>query len=38
LSAMEGNEDFRCDYVKQLDYAKRYGTFPAYVVRRRRPA
>lgn len=25
---------FRCDYVKQLDWAKRYGTFPAYVVRR----
>lgn len=35
LAAMEGVEEFRCDYVKQLDWAKRYGTFPAYVVRRR---
>ncbi|MFU8876514.1 MAG: TRAFs-binding domain-containing protein [Wenzhouxiangellaceae bacterium] len=36
LAAMEGITEFRCDYVKQLDWAKRYGTFPAYVVRRRR--
>ncbi|MFU8821305.1 MAG: hypothetical protein ACNA8G_07065 [Gammaproteobacteria bacterium] len=35
LAAMEGVTEFRCDYVKQLDWAKRYGTFPAYVVRRR---
>lgn len=34
LAAMEGVAEFRCDYVKQLDWAKRYGTFPAYVVRR----
>jgi class 3 adenylate cyclase len=34
LAAMEGAKGFRCDYVKQLDWAKRYGTFPAYVVRR----
>ena len=33
LSALAGVDDFRCDYVKQLDWAKRYGTFPAYVVR-----
>ena len=35
LAAMEGVEEFYCDYVKQLDWAKRYGTFPAYVLRRR---
>ena len=34
LAAMEGVTEFRCDYVKQLEWAKRYGTFPAYVVRR----
>lgn len=34
LAAMEGARGFRCDYVKQLDWAKRYGTFPAYVLRR----
>jgi hypothetical protein len=33
LAAREGVTEFRCDYVKQLDWAKRYGTFPAYVVR-----
>lgn len=36
LAAMESVTSFRCDYVKQLDWAKRYGTFPAYVVRRQR--
>lgn len=35
LVAMEGVDEFRCDYVKELEWAKRYGTFPAYVVRRR---
>ena len=34
LAAMEEAKGFRCDYVKQLDWAKRYGTFPAYVLRR----
>lgn len=34
LAAIEAVTEFRCDYVKQLDWAKRYGTFPAYVVRR----
>jgi class 3 adenylate cyclase len=36
LANMDGVAEFRCDYVKQLDWAKRYGTFPAYVVRARR--
>ena len=36
LAGMEDIAEFRCDYVKQLDWAKRYGTFPAYLVRRRR--
>lgn len=34
LAAVDNVTEFRCDYVKQLDWAKRYGTFPAYVVRR----
>jgi class 3 adenylate cyclase len=34
LAAIEGIEEFRCDYVKELEWAKRYGTFPAYVIRR----
>lgn len=34
LATLERTGDFRCDYVKQLDWAKRYGTFPAFVVRR----
>lgn len=34
LVAMDGVSDFRCDYVKEMEWAKRYGTFPAYVVRR----
>jgi class 3 adenylate cyclase len=37
LAAREGVTEFRCDYVKQLDWAKRYGTFPAYVVRAQPP-
>ncbi len=35
LAALDGVTGFRCEYVKELDWAKRYGTFPAYVVRRR---
>lgn len=35
LAALERVTEFRCDYVKELDWAKRYGTFPAYLVRRR---
>jgi len=38
LAELEGITQFRCDYVKQLDWAKRYGTFPAYVLHRQRPA
>lgn len=38
LAGMDEIAEFRCDYVKQLDWAKRYGTFPAYLVRRRRSA
>lgn len=34
LAMLNPIRGFRCDYVKQLDWAKRYGTFPAYVVRR----
>jgi class 3 adenylate cyclase len=35
LAELDDTAQFRCDYVKQLDWAKRYGTFPAYIVRRR---
>jgi class 3 adenylate cyclase len=35
LAALDDVIGFRCDYVKRLDWAKRYGSFPAYVVRRR---
>jgi class 3 adenylate cyclase len=38
LAALEGVAEFRCDYVKELDWAKRYGTFPAFVVRRKTPS
>lgn len=34
LATLEGVRGFHCDHVKQLEWAKRYGTFPAYVVRR----
>ena len=37
LLALEGESTFACEYVKQLEWAKRYGTFPTYVVRRRAP-
>jgi class 3 adenylate cyclase len=35
LAAAEGVREFRCDYVGQTSMAKKYGTFPTYVVRRR---
>jgi len=38
LSAAEGVEQFRCDYVGQTPMAKKYGTFPTYVVLRRSSA
>jgi class 3 adenylate cyclase len=37
LAAAEGVKDFRCDYVGQTSMAKKYGTFPTYVVRRTSP-
>jgi class 3 adenylate cyclase len=35
LAAAEGVKEFRCDYVGQTSMAKKYGTFPTYVVLRR---
>ncbi len=32
LAKLEPNIPFQCRYVKQLEWAKRYGTFPTYVV------
>ncbi len=34
ISASEGLKDFICDYVGQMPWAKRYGTFPTYHVHR----
>lgn len=34
LAAMEKVAEFTCDYVKRAAWAKQYGTFPTYVVRR----
>jgi class 3 adenylate cyclase/tetratricopeptide (TPR) repeat protein len=34
LAAVERVSDFKCEYVKQLQWAKHYGTFPTYVLRR----
>jgi class 3 adenylate cyclase/tetratricopeptide (TPR) repeat protein len=36
LAAAEGVREFRCDYVGQTSMAKKYGTYPTYVVLRRR--
>jgi class 3 adenylate cyclase len=36
LAAAEGSQEFRCDYVGQTAMAKKYGTFPTYVVVHRR--
>ncbi|HYW39650.1 MAG TPA: TRAFs-binding domain-containing protein [Terriglobales bacterium] len=38
LAAAEGVKEFRCDYVGQTSMAKKYGTFPTYVVLRRKTA
>ena len=38
LAAAEGVSEFRCDYVGQTSLAKKYGTYPTYVVLRRTPA
>jgi class 3 adenylate cyclase/tetratricopeptide (TPR) repeat protein len=36
LAAAEKGLEFKCDYVGQTAMAKKYGTFPTYVVRYRR--
>jgi len=36
LAAAERGLEFKCDYVGQTAMAKKYGTFPTYVVRYRR--
>jgi class 3 adenylate cyclase/tetratricopeptide (TPR) repeat protein len=36
LAAAEKGLEFRCDYVGQTAMAKKYGTFPTYVVRYRK--
>jgi class 3 adenylate cyclase len=38
LAAAEGVKELRCDYVGQTSMAKKYGTFPTYVVLRRKTA
>jgi class 3 adenylate cyclase len=35
LAAAQGVEEFRCSYVGQTSMAKKYGSFPTYVVTRR---
>ena len=35
LATLQNVTEFTCDYVRQLEWAKHYGTFPTYVVRRR---
>lgn len=34
LASSMGVQDFTCDYVGQIPFAKGYGTFPTYHVRR----
>jgi class 3 adenylate cyclase len=34
LAAAQGITEFVCDYVKLIDWAKHYGTYPTYAVRR----
>jgi class 3 adenylate cyclase len=35
LAAVERARGFTCEYVKQAEWAKHYGTFPTYIVLRR---
>lgn len=35
IATSEGVQDFTCDYVGQMPWAKHYGTFPTYHIRRR---
>jgi hypothetical protein len=32
LASEEGIAEFRCEFVKLMDWAKHYGTYPTYVV------
>jgi len=34
LAELQPDLPFKCRYVKQLEWAKRYGTFPTYLVAR----
>lgn len=36
FAAVDDIADFTCEYVKQLDWAKHYGSFPTYVLHRRK--
>lgn len=36
LAAVDRVTEFSCEYVKQLDWAKHYGSFPTYLLRDRR--
>lgn len=36
-AALENHAAFRCTFVRQLDFDKRYGTFPTYVISRGTP-
>jgi class 3 adenylate cyclase len=38
LAAVDRVSEFSCEYVKQLDWAKHYGSFPTYLLRDRRTA
>ncbi|MGF1537019.1 MAG: TRAFs-binding domain-containing protein [Elainellaceae cyanobacterium] len=38
IASSEGQTSFSCDYVGQMPWAKHYGTFPTYNVRRARSA
>jgi class 3 adenylate cyclase len=33
-AALESHSSFRCTFVKQLEFDKRYGTFPTYMISR----
>jgi class 3 adenylate cyclase/tetratricopeptide (TPR) repeat protein len=35
LASVERIREFECEYVRRVEWAKRYGAFPTYVVRRR---
>jgi class 3 adenylate cyclase len=35
LASIDRIQEFECQYVRRVEWAKRYGAFPTYVVRRR---